>query len=132
MTREQRRLAETMRSTTLEFAALARSREEFGGGMQWLKVKKFEYLTRYRRDPLTGEQKAASIGRRSPETEGIYERFIKERAELDRQIAALRRDNRRADQNGAGAAAHPRPGGSRRCGARHRHVRTDRPRHHHR
>lgn len=90
MTREQRRLVETMRSTTLEFAALARSRDEFGGGMQWLKVKKFEYLTRYRRDPLTGEQKAASIGRRSPETEGIYDRFIKERAELDRQIAALR------------------------------------------
>ncbi|MDA9504069.1 hypothetical protein XI09_04670 [Bradyrhizobium sp. CCBAU 11386] len=90
MTREQRRLVETMRSTTLEFAALARSRDEFGGGMQWLKVKKFEYLTRYRRDPLTGEQKAASIGRRSPETEAIYDHFIKERAELDRQIAALR------------------------------------------
>ncbi|MDI3559850.1 GSU2403 family nucleotidyltransferase fold protein [Bradyrhizobium sp. Arg816] len=90
MTREQRRLVETMRSTTLEFAALARSRDEFGGGMQWLKVKKFEYLTRYRRDPVTGEQKAASIGRRSPETEAIYDRFIKERAELDRQISALR------------------------------------------
>src|ERR1700747_1878332 len=46
MTREQRRLVETMRSMTFDFSALARSRDEFGGGMQWLKVKKWEYLTR--------------------------------------------------------------------------------------
>jgi Nucleotidyltransferase len=90
MTREQRRLVETMRSTTFDFSALARSRDEFGGGMQWLKVKKFEYLTRYRRDPVTGEQKAASIGRRSPDTEAIYDRFIKGRTDLDRQIEAMR------------------------------------------
>jgi hypothetical protein len=90
MTREQRRLVETMRSTAFEFAALARSRDEFAGGMQWLKVKKWEYLTRYRRDPVTGEQKSASIGRRSPDTEAIYDRFIKGRADLDHQIEALR------------------------------------------
>jgi Nucleotidyltransferase len=90
MTREQRRLVETMRSTTFDFSALARSRDEFGGGMQWLKVKKFEYLTRYRRNPLSGEQKATSIGRRSPETEVIYDRFITGRADLDRQMDALR------------------------------------------
>jgi hypothetical protein len=90
MTREQRRLVETMRSTAFEFGALARSRDEFAGGMQWLKVKKWEYLTRYWRDPVTGEQKSTSIGRRSPETEAIYDRFIKERGDLDRQIEALR------------------------------------------
>jgi Nucleotidyltransferase len=90
MTREQRRLVETMRSTAFEFGALSRSRDAFGGGMQWLKVKKWEYLTRYRRDPVTGEQKATSIGRRSPETEAIYDRFIKSRGDLDRQIEALR------------------------------------------
>jgi hypothetical protein len=90
MTREQRRLVETMRSTAFEFGALARSRDEFAGGMQWLKVKKWEYLTRYRRDPITGEQKSTSIGRRSPETEAIYDRFIKGRGDLDRQIDALR------------------------------------------
>jgi hypothetical protein len=90
MTREQRRLVETMRSTTFDFSALARSRDEFGGGMQWLKVKEWEYLTRYRRDPLTGEQKATSIGRRSPETEVIYDRFVTGRADLDRQMDALR------------------------------------------
>jgi Nucleotidyltransferase len=90
MTREQRRLVEAMRSTAFEFAALARSRDEFAGGMQWLKVKKWEYLTRYRRDPITGEQKSASIGRRSAETEAIYDRFIKGRGGLDRQIEALR------------------------------------------
>jgi Nucleotidyltransferase len=90
MTREQRRLVETMRSTAFEFGALSRSRDEFGGGMQWLKVKNWEYLTRYRRDPVTGEQKATSIGRRSPETEAIYDRFIRGRGDLDRQIEALR------------------------------------------
>jgi Nucleotidyltransferase len=90
MTREQRRLVETMRSTAFEFGALARSRDEFAGGMQWLKVKKWEYLTRYRRDPITGEQKSTSIGRRSPETEAIYDRFINGRGDLDRQIEALR------------------------------------------
>lgn len=90
MTREQRRLVETMRSTTLEFSALARSRDEFGGGMQWLKVKKWEYLTRYRRDPVTGEQRSASIGARSPETEAIYDRFITGRADLDRKMETLR------------------------------------------
>ena len=88
--REQRRLVETMRSTAFEFGALARSRDEFAGGMQWLKVKKWEYLTRYRRNPITGEQKSSSIGRRSPETEAIYDRFIKGRGDLDREIEALR------------------------------------------
>jgi hypothetical protein len=90
MTREQRRLVETMRSTAFEFGALVRSRDEFAGGMQWLKVKKWEYLTRYRRDPVSGEQKATSIGARSPETEAIYDHFIKSRGKLDHQIEALR------------------------------------------
>ncbi|MGY3617754.1 GSU2403 family nucleotidyltransferase fold protein [Bradyrhizobium sp. USDA 10063] len=90
MTREQRRLVETMRSTALDYGAAARARDEFGGGMQWLRVKQFEYLTRYRRDPITGEQKATSIGRRSPETEEIYDRFTKSRAELDERMRTLR------------------------------------------
>lgn len=76
--------------TALEYGAAARARDEFGGGMQWLKVKQWEYLTRYRRDPVTGEQKATSIGRRSPETEEVYDRFIKGRAELDERMSALR------------------------------------------
>jgi Nucleotidyltransferase len=90
MTREQRRLVETMRSAAFEFGALARSRDEFAGGMQWLKVKKWEYLTRYRRDPVTGQQKSTSIGSRSLETEAIYDRFITGRADLDRQMEVLR------------------------------------------
>ncbi len=90
MTREQRRLVEAMRATTTEFAALARSRDEFAGGMQWLTVKGNEYLTRYRRDPVTGEQKSTSLGRRSPETEPIYKRFISGRADLDREIEEIK------------------------------------------
>src|SRR6202048_1667357 len=84
MTREQRRLVEAMRATTTEFAARARSRDEFIGGMQWLTVKGNEYLTRYRRVPVTGEQKSTSLGRRSPETEALYKRFIAGRADPDR------------------------------------------------
>ena len=37
-------MVEAMRATTTEFAALARSRDEFAGGMQWLTVKGSEYL----------------------------------------------------------------------------------------
>jgi hypothetical protein len=90
MTREQRRLVEAMRATTTEFAALARSRDEFAGGMQWLTVKGNEYLTRYRRDPVTGEQKSTSLGRRAPETEALYKRFVSGRADLDQEIGEIK------------------------------------------
>src|ERR1700722_9468068 len=90
MTREQRRLTEAMRATASDFAALARKRDEFVGGMQWLPAKGKEYLTRYRRDPLSGEQKSTSLGRRSAETEVVYERCIEGRADLDREIEELR------------------------------------------
>jgi hypothetical protein len=90
MTREQRRLVEAMRATTTEFAVLARSRDEFIGGMQWLTVKGNEYLTRYRRDPVTGEQKSTSLGRRSPDTEAVYQRFISGRADRDREMDEIK------------------------------------------
>lgn len=85
MTREQRRLLEQMRSTATDFAALARARDDFVGGMQWLTVKEKEYLARYRRDPVSGAQKSTSLGRRSPETEAIYKRFMDGRADLDQR-----------------------------------------------
>ncbi len=90
MTREQRRLVEAMRVSTAEFATLSRSRDEFAGGMQWLTVKGHDYLSRYRRDPVTGEQKSTSLGRRSPETEAVYKRFISRRADLDREIDEIK------------------------------------------
>ncbi|WP_167561330.1 GSU2403 family nucleotidyltransferase fold protein [Bradyrhizobium sp. AS23.2] len=90
MTREQRRLVEATRATTTDFAALARTRDEFVGGMQWITVKGNEYLTRYRRDALSGDQKSTSLGRRSKETEAIYKRFIDGRAEFERRTAELR------------------------------------------
>jgi hypothetical protein len=90
MSREQRRLVEAMRATTAEFAPLARSRDEFAGGMQWLTVKGNQYLSRYHRDPVTGEQKATSLGRRSPETEALHKRFMNGRAEHERQIEELK------------------------------------------
>jgi len=90
MSREQRRLVEAIRATTTEFASLARSRDGFAGGMQWLTVKGREYLNRYRRDPITGEQKSTSLGRRAPETEALYNRFVAGRADLDRQIEEIK------------------------------------------
>jgi len=86
MSREQRRLVELMRSTTADFTALAHTRDEFVGGMQWLTVKGKEYLSRYRRHPISGEQKTTSLGRRSSETEAIYTSFIEGRAAFDRRI----------------------------------------------
>src|ERR1700694_3455070 len=90
MSSEQRGLVETMRETAAEFFPLTRAREEFTGGMQWLPVKGNEYLTRYRRDPLTGEQRSTSLGRRSAETETMYQRFIEGRARLDHQLSDLK------------------------------------------
>jgi hypothetical protein len=90
MSREQRRLVEAMRATMTDFGAVARTRDEFAGGMQWLTVKGNEYLSRYRRDPITGEQKSTSLGRRSVETEALYKRFLDGRAELDRQIDQIK------------------------------------------
>jgi hypothetical protein len=90
MTREQRRLVETMRSTVADYGDAARARDELSGGMQWLTVKGREYLTRYRRDPVTGEQKSVSLGRRSAETESMYDRFVKGRAGLDARMDELK------------------------------------------
>jgi len=90
MTREQRRLVEAMRATTTEFAQLVRMRDEFVGGMQWITVKGKEYLTRYRRDPVSGEQKSTSLGRRSGETEELHKRFVAGRAELERRTDEFR------------------------------------------
>lgn len=44
-----------------------------GGGMGWRTVDGVEYLTRYTQE--NGKKKGRSLGRRSPETEAIMERF---------------------------------------------------------
>lgn len=90
MTREQRRLVEAMRASATELADLARSRDEFVGGMQWLTVKGNDYLTRYRRDPITGKQTSTSLGPRSTETETIYAKFVAGRSDLERRVDELR------------------------------------------
>ena len=89
MSPEQRRLVEEMRETTAEFFPLERSRDDFVGGMQWKSVNGADYLTRYRRDPITREQHSTSLGRRSAETEAIHQRFFEGRARLDEQLATL-------------------------------------------
>jgi hypothetical protein len=79
-----------MRSTVADYGDVLRARDQFAGGMQWLTVKGNQYLTRYRNDPASGDKKAVSLGRRSPETEAIHDEFMKRRAELDGRIAELR------------------------------------------
>jgi hypothetical protein len=44
-----------------------------GGGMAWRTVDGVEYLTRYTQE--NGKKKGRSLGRRSPETEAIFEQF---------------------------------------------------------
>lgn len=90
MTREQRRLIENMRATALDFSTAARARDEFSGGMRWLPVKGKEYLARYRRDPVTGQQLTTSLGGRSVQTEAMYDHFIAERSDLDKQMSDLK------------------------------------------
>jgi hypothetical protein len=90
MSREQRRLVETMRTTVGEYGDVLRARDAYAGGMQWMTAKGKQYLARYRYDLLTGDKTARSLGRRSPETEKIHDAYMKERAELDERIAALR------------------------------------------
>lgn len=90
MSREQRRLVETMRSTVADYGDVLRARDAYAGGMQWLTAKGQQYLTRYRQDPLSGDKKAVSLGRRTAETEKIHDAFMKERADLDARIAELR------------------------------------------
>ena len=90
MSREQRRLVETMRSTVADYGDVLRARDAYAGGMQWLTAKGHQYLTRYRQDPLSGDKKAVSLGRRTAETEAIHDAFMKERTELDERIADLR------------------------------------------
>lgn len=90
MSPEQRRLVEEMREAEAEFLPLERSRDDFVGGMQWKSVNGYDYLTRYRRDPVTGEQRSTSLGRRSAETELMHRQFFEGRARLDEQLAALK------------------------------------------
>lgn len=90
MSREQRRLVENMRTTVADYGDVLRARDAYAGGMQWMTAKGHQYLTRYRYDLLSGDKTAKSLGRRSAETEKIHDAFMKERAELDERIAALR------------------------------------------
>jgi hypothetical protein len=89
MSREQRRLSEAVRDTVAEYGDVLRARDAYAGGMRWLTSKSHQYLTRYRYD-LSGDKKDVSLGRRTPETEAIFDKFMKERAELDARIADLR------------------------------------------
>jgi hypothetical protein len=90
MTREQRRLSEAVRATVAEYGDVLRARDAYAGGMRWVTSKGNQYLTRYRYDLVGGDKKEESLGRRTPETEAILDKFMKERAELDVRTADLR------------------------------------------
>lgn len=90
MSPDQRRLIEEMLETSAELFPLERARDDFVGGMQWKSVKGSDYLTRYRRDPVTREQRSTSLGRRSAETEAMHRRFFEGRTRLEEQLAALK------------------------------------------
>lgn len=89
MSQEQRRVSAAIRDTVADYGDVLRARDAYAGGMRWLTSKSLQYLTRYRYD-LNGDKKDASLGRRTPETEAIFDRFMLERAQLDARIAELR------------------------------------------
>ena len=89
MTHDQRRHLDEVDALWPRYAALAGSREDHSGGMQWKLVGGVEYLTRYRPDAQSGKKVARSLGRRSPETERQYDQFFKGRDAAKFELAQL-------------------------------------------
>jgi hypothetical protein len=88
---EQRRHFDEVRDLWRTFGPLLQTRHQFAGGVTWKQVKGYEYLARFRTDPITHAKKFEYLGKRKPETEQIYAEFQQHRSDLDGQIAALQR-----------------------------------------
>ena len=89
MTSDQRRHLEEIGRTWHHHAALLRGQDDLAGGMQWKLAAGNEYLTRYWSDPLSGKKVARSLGRRSAETESLYQDFLARREKARAEAAAL-------------------------------------------
>ena len=88
---EQRRHLDEMRDLWRTLGPLLQQRHQFAGGMTWKTVKGYEYLARFQTDRITGSKKFEYLGRRKPETEAVYVRFLQDRESLDGRIQSLQR-----------------------------------------
>jgi hypothetical protein len=88
---EQRRHLDEMRDLWRTLGPLLQQRHQFAGGVTWKTVKGYEYLARFQSDRITGSKKFEYLGRRKPETEAVYTRFLQERESLDGRIESLQR-----------------------------------------
>ncbi len=88
---EQQRHLDEVRDLWGTLGPLLQERHGFTGGVTWKTVKGYEYLARFRTDPVTHAKSFEYLGKRKPETEAIYADFQSTRAGLDGRIGGLQK-----------------------------------------
>ncbi|MGB3337694.1 MAG: hypothetical protein WBA73_10990, partial [Devosia sp.] len=86
---EQTRHLDEVADLWRTYGPLLQRKRQLVGGLQWKKVGGNEYLYRYQPDPITKQKRSTSVGRRSPETEALYNAFITGRDQLIADIATI-------------------------------------------
>lgn len=86
---EQQRHVEEALDLMSVLAPLRAESRDLVGGMQWKTIRGHEYLYRYAPDPVTKKKKSTSLGRRTPETEAVYHRFIERRDRVKGELPRL-------------------------------------------
>lgn len=87
MEEEQAAHASRLRKLWSTHAPLLREAHNLRGGIIWKKARGHEYLYRYFQDPLTGTKAFSGLGRRSPESEAEYVRYLSRREEVQGLLA---------------------------------------------
>jgi len=91
-TEGERRFHHDLAALWKVYGPALREKSVLDGGMTWKAVNGAEYLCRYRQDPVSGKKKFTSLGRRSAETEAVYEDFVARRDAARSAVAAHRDD----------------------------------------
>lgn len=90
MKMEQRAHVEALFHLWPAYGELVVERRELAGGMQWKTVSGTNYLMRYRPHPEGGSRKVAkSLGKRSPETEGVHADYLRRREHVSKRLHDL-------------------------------------------
>lgn len=89
MTGEQKRHFQEVADTWQTYGPILQSKRQLVGGLQWKTVAGNEYLYRYQPDPITKQKRSTSVGRRTPETEALFNAFVAGRDSLALQAAEI-------------------------------------------
>ncbi len=90
MTPEQRAHTDALSHVWPAFGEFVVERHELAGGMQWKSVSGADYLMRYRPHPEGGSRKVArSLGKRTPETEALFDEYLRRRESVTRKLEEL-------------------------------------------